>query len=190
MKKKDYYKILNVTKTFSAEELKRRYRLIAMQCHPDKNPGDKKAEDRFKEAAEAYDVLSDKRKRRIYDLKGHEGLEHYGFKGFNRVHDIFSHFGNIIHDMFDYGNIMRGHSNSSLEKIKEIAFDRGDVMLWEQAVSALHLDIKPAEWEAIGEKALNLKKYFFAQYAMQKANNKKMLSASNNIMHEVDLKSV
>ena len=59
MTKKDYYEILNVDRTASDEEIKKSYRALAMQCHPDKNPGNKKAEDRFKEAAEAYEVLSD-----------------------------------------------------------------------------------------------------------------------------------
>ena len=187
---KDYYKILNVTKTSSEEDLKRSYRSIAMQCHPDKNPGDKKAEEKFKEAAEAYEVLSDKRKRKIYDLHGHEGLKSSGFRGFNGVNDIFSHFSNIFNDIFGYGNNVRGHSHSSLQKIKDIALDRGDVMLWEQAALALHLELQPADWEAIGEKAFQLKKYFFAQYALQKANNKKMLSSLNKKMEqEVDQKS-
>ena len=83
MTKKDYYEILNVSRTASDEEIKKSYRTIAMQCHPDRNPGNKKAEDRFKEAAEAYEVLSDKEKREIYDHYGHEGLNSTGFKGFS-----------------------------------------------------------------------------------------------------------
>ena len=181
---------MNVTKTSSKEDLKRSYRSIAMQCHPDKNPGDKKAEEKFKEAAEAYEVLSDKRKRKIYDLHGHEGLQSTGFRGFSGVNDIFSHFSNIFNDIFGYGSNVRGHSNSSLQKIKDVAFDRGDVMLWEQAAKALRLELKPDDWEDIGKKAFKLKKYFFAQYAMQKANNKEMLSSLNKIMQqEVDEKS-
>ncbi|MGB4208441.1 MAG: DnaJ domain-containing protein, partial [Smithellaceae bacterium] len=70
MIKKDYYEILGVKKTAADEEIKKNYRKIAMQCHPDRNPGDKQAEERFKEAAEAYEVLSDPQKREIYDHYG------------------------------------------------------------------------------------------------------------------------
>ena len=79
MTKRDYYEILGIHKTASDEEIKKNYRKTAMQCHPDKNPGNKKAEERFKEAAEAYEVLSDKQKREIYDQYGHEGLSNTGF---------------------------------------------------------------------------------------------------------------
>ena len=80
MTKKDYYEILNVARTASEEEIKKSYRKIAMQCHPDKNPGNKKAEEQFKEAAEAYEVLSDRQKREIYDQYGHEGLSSTGLE--------------------------------------------------------------------------------------------------------------
>ncbi|MGA2554599.1 MAG: DnaJ domain-containing protein, partial [Smithella sp.] len=112
MTKNDYYEILKVARTASDEEIKKSYRAIAMQCHPDKNPGDKKSEERFKEAAEAYEVLSDKQKKEIYDNYGHEGLNSTGFRGFNGFEDIFSHFGNIFDDVFGYGNA-RGQSRSS-----------------------------------------------------------------------------
>ncbi|MCX5848409.1 MAG: DnaJ domain-containing protein [Deltaproteobacteria bacterium] len=171
MTKKDYYKILNVTRTTSNDEIKKNYRMIAMQYHPDRNPGNKKAEEKFKEAAEAYEVLRDRQKRKIYDSHGHEGLNRAGFRGFNGVNDVFSHFSNIFNDIFSYGNNVRGMSRSTLQKIKDIAFDRGDVMLFQQTAKALHLELKPADWEAIGQKAFKLKKYFFAQYAMQRANN-------------------
>ncbi|HOW57888.1 MAG TPA: DnaJ domain-containing protein, partial [Smithellaceae bacterium] len=72
MTKRDYYEILGVARTAAEEELKKNYRKIAMECHPDRNPGDKKAEERFKEAAEAYEVLSDAQKREIYDNYGHQ----------------------------------------------------------------------------------------------------------------------
>jgi len=70
MTKKDYYEILNVAKTASEEEIKKSYRTLAMQCHPDKNPGNKKAEEQFKEAAEAYEVLSDRQKRKYMTSMG------------------------------------------------------------------------------------------------------------------------
>ncbi|RKY45180.1 MAG: molecular chaperone DnaJ, partial [Candidatus Neomarinimicrobiota bacterium] len=72
---KDYYKILGVPRNASKEEIKKAYRKIALKYHPDRNPGDKEAEEKFKEAAEAYAVLSDDEKRRIYDQYGYEGLK-------------------------------------------------------------------------------------------------------------------
>ena len=72
--KRDYYEILEVTKTATVEEIKKAYRKKAIQYHPDKNPGDKEAEEKFKEAAEAYDVLSNPEKRSRYDQFGHAGV--------------------------------------------------------------------------------------------------------------------
>jgi len=97
MNKRDYYEILGVAKTASADEIKKAYRKIAMQFHPDRNPDNKEAEDKFKEASEAYEVLSDATKRQRYDQFGHSGL-HGGqdFHGFSNVNDIFSHFSDIF----------------------------------------------------------------------------------------------
>ena len=74
MSKRDYYEVLEVSKTATAEEIKKAYRKKAIQYHPDKNPGDKTAEGKFKEAAEAYEVLSDPQKRQRYDQFGHAGV--------------------------------------------------------------------------------------------------------------------
>jgi molecular chaperone DnaJ len=95
MAKRDYYEVLGVGKNASADEIKRAYRRMAMKYHPDKNPGDKKAEASFKECAEAYEVLSDTEKRQRYDQFGHEGLRGAGMHDFSRmnVEDIFSMFG-------------------------------------------------------------------------------------------------
>ena len=124
MTKKDYYEILNVARTASEEEIKKSYRTIAMQCHPDKNPGNKKAEEQFKEAAEAYEVLSDSQKRAIYDQYGHEGLSSTGFRGFSGFDDIFSHFSNIFEDAFGYGNVRgRGQSRSSGSAGADLRYD-------------------------------------------------------------------
>jgi len=98
---KDYYQVLGVDRGVSADELKKAYRKIAMQYHPDRNPGNKSAEEKFKEAAEAYAVLSDPEKRQIYDQYGHEGLRSGGgFSGGMSMEDIFSHFGDIFGSAF------------------------------------------------------------------------------------------
>ena len=78
MAKRDYYEVLGVSKDASADEIKKAYRKLAIQYHPDKNPGDKTAEEKFKEAAEAYDVLSNADKRARYDRYGHAGLDGFG----------------------------------------------------------------------------------------------------------------
>lgn len=81
MSKKDFYSILNVSRSATAEEIKKAYRKLAMQFHPDKNPGDKKAEEKFKEITEAYEVLSDTKKREMYDQFGHAGAQGFGGAG-------------------------------------------------------------------------------------------------------------
>jgi molecular chaperone DnaJ len=95
MAKRDYYEVLGVGKSASADEIKRAYRRMAMKYHPDKNPDDKEAEAKFKQCAEAYEVLSDTEKRQRYDQFGHEGLRGAGMHDFSRmnVEDIFSMFG-------------------------------------------------------------------------------------------------
>jgi molecular chaperone DnaJ len=95
MAKRDYYEVLGVEKNASVDDLKRAYRRMAMKYHPDKNPDDKEAESKFKECAEAYEVLSDANKRQRYDQFGHEGLRGSGMHDFSRmnVEDIFSMFG-------------------------------------------------------------------------------------------------
>src|SRR5215204_3855417 len=94
--KRDYYEVLGVAKTASGEEIKRSYRRLAMKFHPDRNPGDTEAEQKFKECAEAYEILSDESKRRRYDQFGHQGVQ--GAHDFNHMHvdDIFSMFNDIF----------------------------------------------------------------------------------------------
>ena len=96
--KRDYYEVLGVSKNASKDELKKAYRQLALKYHPDRNPGDKEAEEKFKEAAEAYDVLSDDQKRARYDQFGHAGVGGAGGTGgFSMdMEDIFSHFGDIF----------------------------------------------------------------------------------------------
>ena len=92
--KRDYYEILGVVKTAPGEEIKKAYRKVAIKYHPDKNPDDPTAEDKFKEAAEAYEVLSDPDKRARYDRFGHQGMG--GGGGAQNMEDIFSQFGDIF----------------------------------------------------------------------------------------------
>jgi len=115
MTKRDYYEILSVSKSASADEIKKAYRKVAMQYHPDRNPGDKGAEEKFKEAAEAYEILSDQDKRAQYDRFGHAGVAGNGRGGFNggnmNMDDIFSQFGDIFgEDIFGsfFGGQTRG----------------------------------------------------------------------------------
>jgi molecular chaperone DnaJ len=100
MSKRDYYEILGVSRSASQDEIKKAYRKVAMQYHPDRNPGNKDAEEKFKEAAEAYEVLSDPDKRAQFDRFGHAGMR--GSGGFGgggmRMEDIFSNFGDIFGD--------------------------------------------------------------------------------------------
>ena len=103
--KKDYYEILGITKSASAEEIKKAYRKMALKYHPDKNPDDKEAETKFKEAAEAYEVLSNPEKKSRYDQFGHqafEGAGGFGGGGMN-MEDIFSQFGDIFGGAFGGG---------------------------------------------------------------------------------------
>ena len=100
--KRDYYEVLEVAKNATADEIKKAYRKKALQYHPDRNPGDKEAEEKFKEAAEAYDVLSDPDKRARYDRYGHAGVNGQDFSGAS-VNDIFSQFGDILGDLFGGG---------------------------------------------------------------------------------------
>jgi molecular chaperone DnaJ len=97
MSKRDYYEVLNVTRSASTDEIKKAYRKVAMQYHPDRNPGDKAAEEKFKEAAEAYEVLSDSDRKAQYDRFGHAGMRGNGGAGhYSNMEDIFSQFGDIF----------------------------------------------------------------------------------------------
>ena len=98
---RDYYEILGVDRGATPEEIKKAYRKLAVQYHPDKNPGDKAAEEKFKEASNAYSVLSDPEKRRVYDTRGHAGVHGMGFEGYQNMDDIFSHIN--LDDLFGRG---------------------------------------------------------------------------------------
>ncbi len=101
--KRDYYEVLGISRNSDDSEIKASYRKMALKYHPDRNPGDKTAEEKFKEAAEAYEVLRDSHKRQIYDQFGHQGLEGTGFSGFGGAEDIFSSFGDLFGDIFGFG---------------------------------------------------------------------------------------
>jgi curved DNA-binding protein CbpA len=101
MAKRDYYEVLGVNKSADEAEIKKAYRKLAMQFHPDKNPDNKEAEEKFKEASEAYEILSDKDKRQVYDQYGHAGIDRqFGGGGFSW--DNFTHFADIS-DLFGGG---------------------------------------------------------------------------------------
>lgn len=121
MSKRDYYEILEVSKSASADEIKKAYRKKAIQYHPDKNPGDKASEEKFKEAAEAYEVLSDDQKRQRYNQYGHAGVGGAAGNGFGgasmNMEDIFSHFGDIFGGHFGgFGGF--GGSQRSSQRVR------------------------------------------------------------------------
>jgi len=109
MAKRDYYEVLGVTRAASEKEIKQAYRRLALQHHPDRNADDAAAVELFKEASEAYEVLSNPEKREIYDRFGHDGLR--GQTGFSGVEDVFTHFGDIFSDFFG-GEVFGGRRSS------------------------------------------------------------------------------
>lgn len=129
--KRDYYDILGVSKSASLDEIKKAYRKLALKYHPDRNPGDKKAEDKFKEATEAYEVLSDDNKRRNYDQFGHAGVGAgagdfgaggYGGAAFRDFQDIFGDFGDIFGEIFGGGRA-RTRSQSRVRRGEDLRYD-------------------------------------------------------------------
>ncbi len=108
MAKRDYYKVLDVARDAPEADIKKAYRRLAMKLHPDRNPDDKAAEDQFKEAKEAYEVLSDSQKRAVYDQHGHEGLDaQRGHPGFNPGEGLGDIFGDVFGDIFGGGRPWR-----------------------------------------------------------------------------------
>ncbi len=120
MSKRDYYDVLGVARTASDEELKKSFRRLAMKCHPDRCPDDPAAQEKFKEAKEAYEVLSDARKRAMYDQHGHAAFEHGGGRnGFNG--DVGDIFGDIFSDIFGMsGGRGRARRGSDLRYLIEL----------------------------------------------------------------------
>jgi len=119
--KRDYYEVLGVSRDAGDDQLKSSYRQRALKYHPDRNPDNKEAEEQFKEASEAYEVLRDSQKRRIYDQFGHQGLEGSGFSGFSGFEDIFSSFGSIFEDIFGFSTGRR--SRSRVQKGADLRYD-------------------------------------------------------------------
>src|SRR5215212_10064339 len=128
MSKRDYYEVLGVSQTASEQEIKSAYRKLAVKFHPDKNPGDAAAEEKFKEAAEAYSVLSDSDQRRRYDRFGHAGVSSsagaggWGAPGFGGIEDILG-------DLFGFGDVFgsrsggRGGRTTSAQRGADLRYD-------------------------------------------------------------------
>ena len=108
---KCYYDVLSVSKSADGSVIKKAYRKLAMKYHPDRNPDDKEAETAFKECTEAYEVLSDLQKRKIYDTYGHDGLKNSGYQGPSNFEDMFSGLGDLFGDLFSGGGRARPRRN-------------------------------------------------------------------------------
>ena len=106
MTKRNYYAILGLKKTASLKEIKKRFRQLALQYHPDRNPGDPISEEHFKLVAEAYQVLSDAKKRQVYDQKGYTGLREQGYTGFERTEDILRTFATEFFDFLGIAGVL------------------------------------------------------------------------------------
>src|SRR5215469_7615641 len=119
--KRDYYEVLGVDRSVGEQELKSAYRKLAMQYHPDRNPGDHAAEEKFKEAAEAYSVLSDSQKRAAYDTYGHQGLSGMGGGGFDAGVDI----GDVLSQVFGFDPFgsQRGGGRNRAAKGEDLRYD-------------------------------------------------------------------
>ena len=116
-----YYEILNIGRGASLEEMKKAYRQLALKYHPDRNPGDREAEERFKEATEAYEVLTNPEKREIYDRFGHEGLRSAGHQGFTHHSDTFRSFSDIFENFFSFGS--GAHARRQAERGDDLQYN-------------------------------------------------------------------
>ena len=122
--KKDYYEVLGIEKSSDGTVIKKAFRKLAVKYHPDRNPDDAAAEQNFKEASEAYEVLSDDQKRSVYDQYGHAGLSGQGYEGFSNTEDIFSNFGSIFEDLFGFsGGGGFGGGRQRVQKGSDLRYD-------------------------------------------------------------------
>jgi len=137
MAKADYYELLSINKSSSAGDIKTAYRKLALKYHPDRNPGDSVAEEKFKEVSEAYEVLSSPDKKNIYDQYGHQGLSGQGHQGFQDVGDIFSSFGNIFEDFFGFGG---GSGRTRARRGSDLRYDLS--IDFEEAVFGVEKEIE------------------------------------------------
>ncbi|MGA9406381.1 MAG: molecular chaperone DnaJ [Bacteroidota bacterium] len=146
--KRDFYEVLGVARSASQDEIKKAYRKLALQYHPDRNPNNKEAEEKFKEAAEAYEALSDPAKRQRFDQYGHEGMRGTDFRSYTDINDIFSNFGDIFggsifDDVFSGGRQQRrratGQAGSDLKVQLKLTL--------EEIASGVEKKIKIKKWK-------------------------------------------
>ncbi len=146
MNKRDYYEVLGVSRTADGPEIKKAYRAMALKYHPDRNPNDAEAEQKFKEAAEAYEVLSDDQKRSTYDRFGHEGLAGGGFQDFSSSQDIFDAFSDIFGDFFGFGGGGRSRRGPRPQAGADLRYNL--TIAFEEAVKGTEADLQiPKEIE-------------------------------------------
>lgn len=145
--KRDYYDVLGIDKSAQPNEIKAAYRKKAVQYHPDKNKGDKAAEEKFKEAAEAYSVLSDAQKRARYDRFGHAGVGSQSGGGFDP--DIFSDFSDILGDFFGFGDMFGGRRRTRAERGADLRYDLR--ITFEEAAFGVKTKIKIPRHAACGK---------------------------------------
>lgn len=145
MEKRDYYEVLGVSKQAGDQEIKSAYRKLALQHHPDRNPDDPAAEDKFKEASEAYSVLSDAQKRAAYDRFGHAGLQGAAGGGFDP--NQFADFGDILGDFFGFGDLFGGgrRRRGGAERGEDVRYDLE--ISFEEAVFGLNAEIQVPRME-------------------------------------------
>jgi molecular chaperone DnaJ len=149
--KRDYYEVLSVSRNASEQEIKSAYRKLALQYHPDRNPGNKEAEEQFKEAAEAYSVLSDPQKRAQYDRFGHAGVGTSaagGFAGFDP--NVFADFSDILGDIFGFGDLFGGgRRGGRVQRGADLRYDLD--LTFEEAAFGTTTKIKVPRHETCGE---------------------------------------
>ncbi len=153
--KRDFYEILGVNRNASADEIKKAYRKLALQYHPDRNPDNKEAEDKFKEGAEAYEALSDPTKRQRYDQYGHEGMRGTDFRSYQNVNDIFSSFGDIFGGNSIFEEMFGGAHQQQQQRRRETGQPGSDLRLrlkltLEEIATGVEKKIKVKKWKTCG----------------------------------------